>query len=200
VGTPGAVEVGGSPVDRAVDNLVDTAEEDTGNVVGVVGEEGTLDMHDTAAGTVGTVGEEDTVDMGSRVQPCTERGTVGGLPQGIAGIVGGIGGLVSCSSLEEEVVLAEACLRRLSWPGCMAGWWQCCTHPLPPVAVAAQAPPGCSSAEPSHGQTSFSLHPFLTLVNVCLEFQSAIEIHKRPQHSSSLSSLTLLSRLLPHLW
>jgi len=110
-GSPGAVGVVDSPGDRAVDNLVDTAEEGTGNVAGVVGEEGTLDMHDTAAGTVGTVGQEDTVDRGSHGHPCTVRGTVGGLPQDIAGIAEGIEGSVSCSSPEAEEELAEAYLR-----------------------------------------------------------------------------------------
>ena len=110
-GSPGAVGVGDSPVDRAVDNLVDTAEEGTGNVAGVVGEEGTLDMHDTAAGTVGTVGQEDTVDRGSHGHPCTVRGTVGELPQDIAGIAEDIEGSVSCSSPEAEEELAEAYLR-----------------------------------------------------------------------------------------
>ena len=162
MGSPGAVEVGGSPVDRAVGNLVDTAEEGTGNAVVVVGEEGTLDMHDTAAGTVGTVGEEDTVDRGSHGHPCTVRGIVGGLRQDIAGIAEGIVGLVSCSSPEEEEELGEAYLRRLAGPGCMAGWWQCCSlhPPLVAAAAAVQEPPECSSVEPFHEQTSFSLRPF----------------------------------------
>lgn len=163
MGSPGAVEVGDSPGDRALGNLVDTAEEGTGNVAGVVGEEGTLDMHDTAAGTVGTVGQEDTVDRGSHGHPCTVRGTVGELPRDIVGIAEDIEGSVSCSSPVAEEELAEAYLRKLVGQGCTAGWWQCCIHPPHLVAVAAavvQEPPECSSAEPFHEQTSFSLRPF----------------------------------------
>lgn len=162
MGSPGAAEVGDSPVDRAAGNLVDTAEEGTGNAAGVVEEEGTLDKHDTAAGTVGIVGEEDTVDRGSHGHPCTARGIVGELPQDIAGIAEGIVGSVSCSSPEEEEELVGAYLRRLAGPGCTAGCWPCCNHHLPPVAAAAaaQEPPECSSVEPFHVQTSFSLHPF----------------------------------------
>ena len=122
MGSPGAVEVGDIPVDRAVGNLVDTAEEGTGNVVGVVVEEGTLDMHDTAAGTVGTVGQEDTVDRGSHGHPCTVTGTVGELPQDIAGIAEDIEGLVSCSSPEAEEELGVAYLRRLAGQDCTVGW------------------------------------------------------------------------------
>ena len=202
MGSPGAVEAGDSPVDKVVGNLVDTAGEGTGNVAGVVGEEGTLDMHDTAAGTVGTVGQEDTVDRGSHGHPCTVRGTVGELPRDIVGIAEDIEGSVSCSSPVAEEELAEAYLMKLVGQGCTAGWWQCCIHPPHLVAVAAavvQEPPECSSAEPFHEQTSFSLHPFWTLANVCLEFRSAIELHKL-QYSSSPSSLTLLSHLLPRLW
>jgi len=123
VGSPGAVEVGDIPVDTAVGNLVDTAEEGTGNVVGVVVEGGTLDMHDTAAGTVGTVGQEDTVDRGSHGHPCTVTGTVVELPQDIADIAEDIEGLVSCSSPEAEEELGEAYLRRLAGQDCTAGWW-----------------------------------------------------------------------------
>jgi hypothetical protein len=160
VGSPGAVEVGDSPGDRALGNLVDTAVAVTGKVGGVVGEEGTLDMHDTAAGTVGTVGQEDTVDRGSHGHPCTVRGTVGELPQDIAGIAEDIEGLVSCSSPEAEEELAEAYLRRLLGQGCTAGW---CNHPQHLVAAVAaavvQEPPECSSTEPFHELTSFSLRP-----------------------------------------
>ena len=199
-GSPGAVEAAHSLVARAGGSLEDTAEGGTGNAVGEEGEEGILDTHDTAAaGTVGTVEEEDTVDMGSRVHPYTVRDIVGELQLGIVGIAVGIEGLGSYSSPEEEEELGEAYLRTQEGLGCRAGWSQCCNHPLPPVAAAAPEPPGCSSAAPSREQTSSSPRPFETLASVCSECLFASELHK-PRHSSSPSSLTLLSHLLLHLW
>ena len=199
-GSPGAVEAAHSLVGRAGGSPADTAEGGTGNAVGEEGEEGILDTHDTAAaGTVGTVEEEDTVDMGSRVHPYTVKDIVGELQLGIVGIAVGIVGLGSYSNPEEEEELGEAYLRTREGPGCRAGWSQCCNHPLPPVAVAAPEPPGCSSAAPSLEQTSSSPRPFETLASVYLESRSASGLRK-PRHSSSPSSWTLLSHLLLHLW